>query len=91
VTNSSLICSFCGEEPKEVVLLVNAVSVSVKDQQTAGANECVELCAQLIGSQSRNGSNDIASLSPRSESNSRCRLLADTVAKVESCFSPNFR
>ena len=53
MTNSGLICSFCGKEPEEVVSLVNAVSVSAKGQQTAGAicNECVELCVQVIGLQ----------------------------------------
>ena len=53
MTASDLICSFCGKEPREVVSVVNAVSVSVQGQQTAGAicNECVELCVQVIGLQ----------------------------------------
>ena len=53
VTNSGLICSFCGKEPEEVVSLVNAVSLNPKGRQTAGAicNECVELCAEVIGLQ----------------------------------------
>ena len=51
MTNSGLICSFCGKEPEEVVALINAASVSAKGQQTAGAicDECVELCAEIIG------------------------------------------
>jgi ATP-dependent protease Clp ATPase subunit len=51
MTNADLICSFCGKDSKEVVVIVNAVSVSAKGQQTAGAicNECVELCVQVIG------------------------------------------
>lgn len=53
MTNSGRICSFCGKGSEEVVLLVNAVGVSAKGQQTAGSicNECVELCVELIGSQ----------------------------------------
>ncbi|MBR0781656.1 ClpX C4-type zinc finger protein [Bradyrhizobium iriomotense] len=53
MTNSDLICSFCGKEPREVASVVNAVSVNPKGQQTAGAicNECVELCVQVIGLQ----------------------------------------
>ena len=52
MTNSGLICSFCGKEPEEVVALINAAGVSAKGQQTAGAicNECVELCVEIIGS-----------------------------------------
>jgi ATP-dependent protease Clp ATPase subunit len=51
MTNSGLICSFCGKEPEEVIALVNAASVSAKGHQTAGAicNECVELCVEIIG------------------------------------------
>ena len=53
MTNAGLICSFCGKEPNEVVLMINAASVSAKGRHTSGAicNECVELCVQLIGSQ----------------------------------------
>ncbi|MBR0874238.1 hypothetical protein JQ633_28020 [Bradyrhizobium tropiciagri] len=53
MTNSDLICSFCGKEPGEVVSVVNAVSVSTSGRQTAGAicNECVELCVRVIGLQ----------------------------------------
>ncbi|WP_271583996.1 ClpX C4-type zinc finger protein [Bradyrhizobium sp. CCBAU 45389] len=53
MANLEFVCSFCGKEPREVVSVVNAVSVNVKGQQTAGTicNECVELCVQVIGLQ----------------------------------------
>jgi len=43
MTNAGLICSFCGKEPNEVVLMINAASVSAKGRHTSGAicNECV--------------------------------------------------
>jgi hypothetical protein len=52
MANAGSICSFCGKEPKEGGVLVNAVAVSPKGQQTAGAicDECVELCVEIIGS-----------------------------------------
>ena len=44
---------FCGREPREVISVVNAISVNAKGRQTAAAicNECVELCVQVIGLQ----------------------------------------
>jgi ClpX C4-type zinc finger len=53
MTNSGIICSFCGKEPEEVLSIVNAASVNAKGQQTADAicNQCVEVCVRAIAIQ----------------------------------------
>lgn len=53
MTEAETICSFCGKERQEVLLVIRGASVNMKGQETSAVicNECVQLCVQLIAVQ----------------------------------------
>ena len=53
MTTSDIVCSFCGKGHQDALVVVNAVSVNQRGQQTAGVicDECVQLCVEVIARQ----------------------------------------